>query len=109
MPGAILTRVRFPDATRNFSPRVKFHTDFFTAFMQTCVSGDALSGYSEGLDHDGKVSVSRSGGRMFFLQGQLPVLLLSHPFHLRVTAVARKRSRSFCQKCIHASYVCGSE
>ena len=30
----------------------------------------------------------------FLLQGQLPVLTLT-----RVTAVARKRSRSFCQKC----------
>ena len=28
-----------------------------------------------------------------------PVLLFPYPFHLRVTAVARKRSRSFCQKC----------
>ena len=38
----------------------------------------------------------------FLLQGQLFVLtLFRYPFHPRprVTAVARKRSRSFCQKC----------
>ena len=44
----------------------------------------------------------RSGGRMFFsrLQSQLCVLtLIRCPFQPRVTAVARKRPRSFCQKC----------
>ena len=36
----------------------------------------------------------------FFLQGRLSVLtLISVSVHPRVTAVARKRSRSFCQKC----------
>ena len=36
----------------------------------------------------------------FLLQGRLSVLtLIRYPFHARVTAVARKRSRSFCQKC----------
>ena len=36
----------------------------------------------------------------FLFQGQLSVLtLFRYPFHPRVTAVARKRSRSFCQKC----------
>ena len=39
----------------------------------------------------------------FHLQGQLFVLTLhwvfQYPFHLCVTAVARERSRSFCQKC----------
>ena len=36
----------------------------------------------------------------FLLQGQLSVLtLIRYPFHPRVTAVARKRPRSFCQKC----------
>ena len=29
----------------------------------------------------------------------LPLLLFRYPFHPHVTAVARKRSRSFCQKC----------
>ena len=36
----------------------------------------------------------------FLLQGQLFVLtLIRCPFHPRVTAVARKRPRSFCKKC----------
>ena len=36
----------------------------------------------------------------FLLQNQLRVLtLIRCPFHLRVTAVARKGPRSFCQKC----------
>ena len=36
----------------------------------------------------------------FLLQGQLSVLtLIRYPFHPRVTAVARKRPLSFCQKC----------
>ena len=36
----------------------------------------------------------------FLLQSQHCVLtLIRRPFHLRVTAVARKRLRSFCQKC----------
>ena len=37
---------------------------------------------------------------IFFLQSQLCVLtLIRCPFHPRGTAVARKRPRSFCQKC----------
>ena len=35
----------------------------------------------------------------FLLQGQLSVLLIWYPFHPCVTAVARKWSRAFCQKC----------
>ena len=35
----------------------------------------------------------------FLLQGRLSVLLFRYPFHPRVTTVARKKSRSFCQKC----------
>ena len=41
-----------------------------------------------------------SGGRIFFSRVDfLCWLLFRYPFHPRVTAVARKRSRSFCQKC----------
>ena len=43
------------------------------------------------------------GGRSFFffsLQSSLSVLTpIRCPFHLHVTALARKRTRSFCQKC----------
>ena len=53
--------------------------------------------------HDRNVSGSspgRSGDRIFFSRGNfLCRLLFRYPFHPRVTAVARKRSRSFCQKC----------
>jgi len=45
-------------------------------------------------------SPHRSGGRIFFSRVNfLCWLLFRHPLHPRVTAVARKRSRSFCQKC----------
>ena len=41
----------------------------------------------------------RSGGRIFFSRVDfLCWLWFRYPFHPRVTAVARKRSRSFCQK-----------
>ena len=41
-----------------------------------------------------------SGGRIFFSKVDfLCWPLFRYPFHLRVTAVACKRSRSFCQKC----------
>ena len=42
----------------------------------------------------------RSCGRIFFSRVNfLCWLLFRYPFHPRITAVARKRSRSFCQKC----------
>ena len=45
-------------------------------------------------------SPGRSGGRIFFsCVNFLCWLLFRYPFHTRVTSVARKRSRSFCQKC----------
>ena len=54
--------------------------------------------------HDRKVqgsSPGRSGGRIFFSRVKfLCWLLFWYPFHPCVTAVARKRSRSFCQKCM---------
>ena len=41
-----------------------------------------------------------SGGRIFFSRVDfLCRLIFRYPFLPRVTAVARKRSRSFCQKC----------
>ena len=45
-------------------------------------------------------SPGRSGGRIFFSGVNfLCWLLFRCPLHSRVSAVARKRSRSFCQKC----------
>ena len=54
--------------------------------------------------HDWKVASSnpcRSSRRIFFSRVDfLCWLLFWYPVHPRVTAVARKRSRSFCQKCM---------
>ena len=60
-------------------------------------------------------SPCRSGGRIFFSRVHfLCWLLFRYPFRPRVTAAARKRSRSFCQSAggrlqlnTHAPYVCG--
>ena len=52
--------------------------------------------------HDRKVASSnpgRSGGRIFSPELLCLLTLVRCPFHPRVTAVARKRPRSFCQKC----------
>ena len=44
-------------------------------------------------------STGRSGGRIFFFTVHcLCWLLFPYPFHTSVTAVARKRAQSFCQK-----------
>ena len=79
------------------------------------------AGIAQWLEHrtrDWKVAGSnpcRNGGRIFFSRVDfLCWLLFRYPFHPRVTAVARKKSRSFCQKCrwqvtaktrIHLTYV----
>ena len=47
-----------------------------------------------------RVRIPAEAAEEFFLQSQLCVLtLIRCPFHPRVTAVARRRPRSFCQKC----------
>ena len=63
--------------------------------------------------HDWKVAglnPCRSGGRMFCSRVDfLCWLLFRYPLHPRVTAVARKRPRSFCQTCrwqVPAKYAC---
>ncbi len=64
------------------------------------------TGIAQWLEHrtrDWKVAGSNpcwSGRRIFFSRIDcLCWLLFRYPFHPRVTTVARKRSRSFCQKC----------
>ena len=58
-------------------------------------------------------SPGRSGGRIFLSRVNFMCRLsFPYPFHPCVTAVARKRSRSFFQRCrlqlnTHESYVCG--
>ena len=70
--------------------------------MCTCVSvswGSQDSMLVECRTHDRKVASSNPGrsGGSFLLQSQLCVLtLIRCPFHPCVTAVARKRPRTFC-------------
>ncbi len=64
------------------------------------------AGIAQWLEHrtrDWKVAGSNpcwNGGRIFFSRVDfLCWLLFRYPFHPRVTIVARKKSRPFCQKC----------
>ena len=65
--------------------------------------GARIACWLERRTRDRKVASSnpgRSGGRIFFFRVNFCVLtLIRCLFHPRVTAVARKRPRSFCQKC----------
>ena len=77
----------------------------YTAEMPTsadsknkCVANSSPAQWLEHRTRDWKVAGSnpcRSGGRIFFSR----VYLYQYPFHPRVTAVARKISRSFWQTC----------
>ena len=71
--------------------------------MPETIYGAGIAQWLESRTRDWKVAGSnscRSGGRIFFSGVDfLRWLLFGYPFHRRVTAVARKRSRSFCQKC----------
>ena len=78
--------------------------------------GVGIAQWLQRWTRDWKVAGSnpcRSGGRIFFsMVNFLCWLLYQYPFHPHVTAVARKRSRSFCssgrlQLNMHAPYVCG--
>ena len=64
--------------------------------------GAGIAHWLERQTRDRKVAGSNpcwSGGRIFFSRVNfLCWLLFRYPFHPRVTTVARKRSRSFCQK-----------
>ena len=68
-----------------------------------CMYGGGDSSAVRGRTRDRKVAGSnpcRSGGRIFFSRVNfLCWLLFRYLFHPRVTAVARKRPRSFRQKC----------
>ena len=65
--------------------------------------GAGIAQWLERRTRDCKVAGSNpcwSGRRVFFSRVDfLCWLLFRYPFHPRVTAVARERSRSFCQKC----------
>ena len=86
-------------------PKTEFHDRI--SFSYSNLHHMNWSGDSSVLERrtrgDWKVAGSsprRSGGRIFFSRVNfLCWLLFRYPFHPRVTAVARKRSLSFCQKC----------
>ena len=68
-----------------------------------CRKGAGIAQWLEHRTRDWKVAGSNpcwNGGRIFFSRVDfLCWLLFRYPFHPRVTTVARKKSRSFCQKC----------
>ena len=70
--------------------------------------GAGIARWLEHRTRDWKVSGSNpcwNGGRIFFSRVDfLCWLLFRYPFHPRVTTVARKKSRSFCQKVQVAGY-----
>ena len=70
-------------------------------FWNVYVAG--ITQWLEHQTHDWKVmglNPCGSGGRIFFSRVNfLCWLLFRYPFHPHVTAVARKKSRSSCQKC----------
>ena len=70
---------------------------------KTSNMGAGIAQWLERRTRDWKVAGSNpcwNGGRIFFSRVDfLCWLLFRYPFHPRVTTVARKKSRSFCQKC----------
>ena len=88
------------------------HRDMAAALSGT--RGEGVAGqWLERRARDWEVAGSnpcRSGRRVFFHKVNfLCWLLFRHPFLPRLTAVARKRTRSFCQKCrwqVTAKYAC---
>ena len=69
-------------------------------YPETRAAGIAC--WLERRSRDRKVASSnpgRRGGRIFFFRVNSVLTLIRCPFHPGVTAVARKRPRSLCQKC----------
>ena len=78
--------------------------EFIMLFVdKVVVKGAGIAQWLERRTRDWKVAGSNpcwNGGRIFFSRVDfLCWLLFRYPFHPRVTTVARKKSRSFCQKC----------
>ena len=78
-----------------------FFVLFWSAFCRRMGAG--IAQWLEHRTRDWKVAGSNpcwNGGRIFFSRVDfLCWLLFRYPFHPCVTTVARKKSRSFCQKC----------
>ena len=101
-------------------PQLYAHTTLYSMFphlivIQAYVSisdcptalrfqGAGIAQWLERRTRNWKVAGSNpcwNGGRIFFSRVDfLCWLLFRYPFHPRVTTVARKKSRSFCQKCM---------
>ena len=82
------------------------HTAYLPFKVSSKLTSQCGAGIAQWLEHrtrDWKVAGSNpcwNGGRIFFTRVDfLCWLLFRYPFHPRVTTVARKKSRSFCQKC----------
>ena len=71
--------------------------------LSSSLLGAGIAQWLEHRTRDWKVAGSNpcwNSGRIFFSRVDfLCWLLFRYPFHPRVTTVARKKSRSFCQKC----------
>ena len=94
LAGKGLTRVR----ERLFTTNI-----YYLLIFLLLTWGAWIAQWLERRTHDRKVpgsSPGRRGGRIFFSRVNfLCWLLFRYQFHPSVTAVARKRPRSFCQKC----------
>ena len=98
---AATPRRNFPPA---WSTQAAVHQ--FQSKLTLLITAQWGAGIAQWLEHrtrDWKVAGSNpcwNGGRIFFSRVDfLCWLLFRYPFHPRVTTVARKKSRSFCQKC----------
>ena len=72
--------------------------------LRQSLGGAGIAQWLEHRTRDWKAAGSNpcwNGGRIFFSRVDFTLcwLLFRYPFHPRVTTVARKKSRSFCQKC----------
>ena len=72
--------------------------------LRQSLGGARIAQWLEHRTRDWKAAGSNpcwNGGRIFFSRVDFTLcwLLFRYPFHPRVTTVARKKSRSFCQKC----------
>ena len=96
--------------------RIKRHSKRVSdIFCDVFVNGSGIAQWLERRTRDWRVTGSntcRSGGRIFIFFSRVNLLcwlLFWYMFHPRVTTVAGKRSRSFCQKCrwhVTAKHTC---
>ena len=110
---AVSTPLRWIFKSRGRHEKLFTHVELQASTVSLLYKGDQLkqeesrgAGIAQWLEHrtrDWKVAGSNpcwNGGRIFFCRVNfLCWLLFRYPFHPRVTTVARKKSRSFCQKC----------